>query len=152
MSEVSIYGVLSEKPERFDVERKGWAKRYGLAFPIGKQTEGGYFAKQAGIELAKKNLHQLLATERGERIMLPNYGANLKRFLFQPMDSFLFREIKEEIISAVSNYAPQVTLNKLSVFPLDDYGAEGLQALKIVLIASLKEYEDLIFDVEVKIA
>jgi phage baseplate assembly protein W len=84
--------------------------------------------------------------------MLPNYGANLKRFLFQPMDSFLFREIKEEIISAVSNYAPQVTLNKLSVFPLDDYGAEGLQALKIVLIASLKEYEDLIFDVEVKIA
>ena len=66
------------------------------------------------------------------------------------MDEELFEAIKSEILGTMSRYANNVRVLKLRVVPLDDYGLEGLQALKVVLSLQLKESETLYLKLELK--
>ena len=147
----NVYGPLPVTTTKKETTSEGWSKVYGLNYPMGTLTTGGYLAKQSGLELVKSNLTQLLRTEKGERVMLPNYGITLRKYLFEPLDEQLFNEVKEEIITAVRNYAPNVQILKISVNPLDKFGVESLQALQIKLTCKLTENPNILFDVKVKV-
>ena len=130
---------------------RGWQTLFGLKYPLTKNLSRGYFSKESGEALIINNLHQLLLTERGERVMLPDFGANLKRFLFQPLDQQLYTAVKEEVLHAINRYAPGVVVRKLSVLPLDGFGEEGLQRLQVKLIVGIREDVDTSTEVIVKV-
>jgi phage baseplate assembly protein W len=155
MATTKIYGKLPFVGIKKEISEVGWNNVRGLNYPIGKANnkvlERGFFSTNTNIKLIRNNLTQLLSTEKGERIMLPGFGANLKRFLFAPLDEQTFELIKEEVLSAISKYAKQVKVLKLGVFPLDGGGMVGLNAIKISLFVKLIEFENLTFEVDVKI-
>lgn len=146
----TIYGKLPVKHPRLGQTSKV-NKVYGFQFPIGKTTTNGFLPKIAGLELVKNNIQQLLLTERGQRVMLPNFGCNLKRYLFEPLDEQTFNSIKTEILTSIHNYAVGVEVIKLSVNALDSYGVEGLQAIEVKLTLKLSSLEDVVFDTTFKI-
>lgn len=148
---VNIYGKKPVVRQQRESSSEGWTKVYGLNYPIGKKLNKGYFSKESSIELIRNNLRQLLLTERGERVMLPNFGANLRRFAFQPMDDQLFEEIKDEILEAIQNYGQNVEIVKLGVFPLDKFGSDSFQAIEVKLKVRLVDFDNIIFDVGIKI-
>ena len=127
------------------------SKTFGLTYPLTKNMNAGWFSKESGISLVRNNLKQLLSTDLGERVMLPGFGLNLKKYLFEPMDEQLFESIKREILDTLYKYATNVKILKLRVLPLDDYGVEGFQSIKIILSVQLKDSENSVFDVGVKI-
>tara|TARA_R110000824_G_scaffold217138_1_gene403695 strand:+ start:1875 stop:2339 length:465 start_codon:yes stop_codon:yes gene_type:complete len=126
-------------------------KTFGLAYPLTENMNAGWTSKESGIQLVRNNLKQLLSTNLGERVMLPGFGLNMRKYLFQPLDEELFEAMRDEILVAIDKYANNVRVLKLTIYPLDDYGVEGLQALKIILSVQLKESEDTMFEVGVKI-
>ena len=67
------------------------------------------------------------------------------------MDNILFESIKQEILTAIARYAREVKVLKLGVYPLNEYGAEGLQAMQIKLSVQVKEIESTTFEVGVRI-
>jgi phage baseplate assembly protein W len=146
----TVYGVIPTVSNKKRIS-SSIQKTYGFAYPLTKNLNAGWFSKESGIELIKNNLKQLLSTDLGERVLLPRYGLNLKKYLFQPMDEQLFETIKREILGTMSRYANNVTVLKLKVLPWDSYGLEGLQALQIILSVQLKESEGTVFEVGVKI-
>ena len=78
---VNVYGITPYIESTFASEAK---KRvtYGLNFPLGeKKTTGGFFKKESGVNLIRDAVSQLLQTERGERVMLPGFGCNLRKYL-----------------------------------------------------------------------
>ena len=125
-------------------------KKYGLAFPIGTSTTGGYFAKNSGTQLVKNNLKQLILTSKGERVMLPNFGMNLKNYLFEQLDDQTFNNVKLEILNGLARYGQGVNLLKLGVFNNDDVTPTGLQGITVKLAVEIKN-TDIITDVEVKV-
>lgn len=150
--EVNVYGTIA--PNYF-IEGPRSKKRevFGLGFPLGKDTkEGGYFNKTSGIKMIRNSVRQLLMTERGERVMLPDYGCDLRKFLFAPLDETTFSSIKEEIRSSFYNYIVGAKIVKLSVFPTGDTGPAGGNSLQIILTLKLDAEDAQIFDVEAKIA
>ena len=147
----TIYGVTPTKRVIKDSGTNVRRKGYGLGYPLTKSLHHGFFNKEAGAELAYNNLQQLLRTEPGERVMLPKFGCSLNKYLFQPLDRQLFESIKETILTSVTRYAKNVEILKLGVFPLNEYGNEGLQAIQVQLIAKLKDIDNIIFEVEVRI-
>ena len=149
-TDTTVYGVVAN----LDIEKRvasNVQKSYGLSYPLTKNVNSGYFSKESGKELVRDNLRQLLSTHLGERVMLPGFGLDLNKYLFQPMDELLFQSIKSEIVGAITNYATNVKILKIGVYPLDDYGAEGLQAMQIKLSVQVKEIEDTTFEVGVKL-
>ena len=83
--------------------------------------------------------------------MLPNYGCNLKKYLFQPITQQLFQEIQETISTSFANYIVGARLLKVGVFETGEYDAAGGNQIRVVLSIQLSTDDLEIFDVEAKI-
>ena len=138
------YNIQLPKSERKEI--------YGLNYPLGSSRSGGIFAKTSGIKMIRDAVEQLLLTERGERIMLPNYGCNLRRYLFQPLDETTFEGIRREIETSFNNYIVGATIAKLAVFPTGEAGPAGGNSLQVVLSLKLDKADLEMFDVGVTIS
>ena len=148
---VNVYGKI---PPRY-IKQTPTAKRqevYGLNFPLGSASDGSLFSKTTGVEMIKNSVKQLLRTETGERVMLPNFGCNLRKYLFQPLDETTFENIKREILYSFKNYIVGANIKKLAVFPLGETGPAGGNSLKVLLTLELSTAELETFDVEVDIS
>lgn len=145
----NVYGRLPSKPVSHDIKNKS-LKNIGIQFPIGA-TVGAYVRKSSSLDLIKQNLRQLLLTERGERIMLPLFGTNLKKYLMEPLDETLLNQIKTEILDSVNRYARNVDVLKLQVFPGNDPTLNGGHHILIKLYCRLVEEADVSFEVKVEI-
>ncbi len=122
---VSRFG---SRPTKYE-EQAPRAKRqeiYGLSFPLGTNKEaGGFFKKTSGRPMIKNAVTQLLRTEKGERLMLPNFGCNLRKYLFQPITQELFSNIRDTIATSFRNYIVGARLIKVGVFETGEYDAAG---------------------------
>ena len=127
-TENTKYGRDLAVPEKSLIKSK-ITKVLGLNYPVGyniadkitgtsvnKNKVTNYFNAQCGMELVRNNLRQLLLTEKGERVMLPNFGLSLRKFLFEPLDEILVRIMKDHILEGIVRYAANVRVLKLSIF------------------------------------
>jgi phage baseplate assembly protein W len=76
-----------------------------LPFSI-SDTDGHWELIKEYKDLVKQNLKMLILTDKGERIMLPNFGVGLRTFLFEPNIQTDYSVIASEIRSQVSRYMP----------------------------------------------
>jgi|TARA_R110002074_G_scaffold21968_3_gene67681 phage baseplate assembly protein W len=113
-------------------------------------SEGGYFSKSYGVNLIRNNLRQLLLCEKGERVMLPDYGLSLQRYIFEPLDETTYELIKLDVLRTLKKYFNIVQVVSLSVFssPIQTNRSE----LSVKLTLQLLDESLDIFDVEVTIA
>lgn len=149
--EVNLYGIDPSKDSSYAVKSKGQVN-YGFKYPLSNPDGGSFLKKSSGLDLIVSNLQQLLLTTRGERVMLPNFGTNLKNYLMEPLDQILLSQIRKEIIESVQAYATNVEVDKIQIFPVDNADLSGGHAMYINLFCSIKENENLSFEVKVRIA
>ena len=62
----------------------------------------------------RQNLKNLLLTSPGERVMLPDFGVGLRRFLFETEYDFVADEIKDRIYEQVRFY-----MNYIKIITID---------------------------------
>lgn len=86
----------------------------GIAFPP-RVGEDGTVSWSEGADNIREAIRIILLTERGERVMLPDFGAGLKRYLFEPNTVATRRLIEEEIIQAIKRWEPRVKLDTVAV-------------------------------------
>ena len=79
---------------------------------------------EADIQLS---LQILLATRKGERIMLPDYGCNLNEMLFEPITTTFKTYISEMIRTAILFYESRIDLNSVKID--DSREIEGVIAI-----------------------
>ena len=76
--------------------------------------KGGVFnSTYTTKEQAKNNLINILLTEPGERIFLPNFGVGLRQLLFE--NEINEDGLKEQIYSQVEQYLPQITITDIAI-------------------------------------
>ena len=146
----TVYGVVAV-PEITKRVAANVEKTYGLAYPLTENIGAGYFNKASGKELVENNLKQLLTTALGERILLPDFGIDLKKYIFEPADEQTFVAIQHDIVRTISKYAKGVKVLRLRIFPLDEYGPGGSHALSIQLTVQILDDVNNTFEVGVKI-
>ncbi len=77
----------------------------------------------------QESLNILLGTVPGERIMVPEYGCDLNKYIFEELDNTLTTFIKDLITTAILNYEPRITLNKVKI-----EGTEALEGIMYITI------------------
>jgi phage baseplate assembly protein W len=91
-------------------------KGYSVSLPLVYNKEDGPFALNKNmIDVVKQNLKTLILTDKGERIMLPNFGVGLRKFLFENMSDTINVQIEQEIIEQVRRYMPFVNIRRVLV-------------------------------------
>lgn len=106
---------------------KEMAEKYiNIAFPFKDDTSKNYYLKmnRTGQEAIKSDLIHLLLTTPGDRLYLPEFGTNLRKFVFEPNDKQVREDIKIEVQQAISKYIPNLTITELTVQrpPDSEYG------------------------------
>ncbi len=87
----------------------------GISLPF---NAGGVFkSTYATKDQIKSNLINLLLTYKGERIMNPEFGADLPRLIFEPLDDNIISRIEKQIIDNVTVYIPEITLTNIQITP-----------------------------------
>ena len=69
----------------------------------------------------KSNLINLLLTDKGERIMNPEVGADIRRSLFENITNDSVELLQFKIIDAISIFIPEIELGNVEVIPDFDY-------------------------------
>lgn len=67
------------------------------------------------IEILASSLKMLLTTNKGERVMLPEYGTNLTMILFEFQGQGIESMVQQEVNDAITQWEPRVTLQFLEV-------------------------------------
>jgi phage baseplate assembly protein W len=87
----------------------------GVSLPF---NGGGVFNSTFSTQdQIKSNLINLLLTYKGERVLNPEFGADLPRLLFEPMTNELIKKIQDQIINNVNIYVPEIILTNIIVTP-----------------------------------
>jgi len=148
---INIHGVIPDRQRKLDVTARS-KKTYGFSFPTGKVKGGGDYNRESGLTLLRNNLEQLIQTEKGERVMIPQYGMSLKKFLFQPLTEELFINIRHEVLTSIALFMPEVAVKKLQILESDYVNIEGGMGLVINLSVVATQLNNTIFEVGVRIA
>ena len=99
--------------------------KYGITFPFGDSQEGLFLGMNelADAEV-RSNLVHLILTIKGSRYFLPDFGTNLMRLIFEPLDSGTKASIVREIRESVEEFIPKHNINNVDVKSAEDLRAE----------------------------
>jgi len=91
----------------------------GVSLPF---NAAGVFNKTYSTkDQIKSNLINLLLTDKGERIMNPEFGADIRRSLFDNITDSSIELLKNKIINAVNMFIPEIYLGNIDIMPDYDY-------------------------------
>lgn len=91
----------------------------GFQFPIFKNSLGFFFS-QKGNDTIKGDLIQLILTNPGERVMLPQFGTPLRKYIYEPNVEVVKNSIKKEISNAIQKWEPRITIKSIDVTNLQE--------------------------------
>jgi phage baseplate assembly protein W len=99
------------------------------------------------IEAIKQSVLNILSTNRGERPFMPDFGGNIRAYLFENVDPVTVSLIEEEIRSALTNYEPRVRVLAVDVEDLSDRNAINIR-LEIEILSPTNTVTTVEFVVE----
>ncbi len=87
----------------------------GWGFPPSfDKATGGVHLVSDEIDI-QQSLQILLNTTIGERLLRPDYGCNLKTYLFEDLDNSKLAFLKDAIANAILKYEARIVVNVLEI-------------------------------------
>ena len=124
------------------------AEGLSVALPLNvNTTDGAYSLNKDIAAMAAQNLKMVILTNPGERIMIPEFGAGIRRFLFEPATNDTVDIVKDAIQKQVAKYLPYIDLLQLNVFVSETDAASLIVSIKYSVPAA-----NLVSDLTVDVA
>jgi len=85
-----------------------------IDFPF-KDSDKGFYLQlnQTNRDAIRADLLHLLLTNKGERLYLPDFGSDLKKYIFEPNDNITHAEIRDNLNETISKYIPNLIVNSI---------------------------------------
>ncbi len=87
----------------------------GWSFPPAFDKSSGTVEMVSGREDIEQSLKILLSTRPGERVMQPDYGCNLDRLVFEPLDASMKSYMEEMIKTSILYHEPRINVLGISI-------------------------------------
>lgn len=110
------FSRLPDAPQRKPFLGTGWA------FPPEFSHADCSAATVSDEEDIWQSLQILFSTSLGERVLQPDYGCNLRDFLFAPINVSLLSYLDELMRRAIALHEPRIKLDDLSIQPDENEG------------------------------
>jgi phage baseplate assembly protein W len=87
-----------------------------INFPFIESKKGYYLdMTTTDAEDVRASLMHLLLTNKGERFMMPEFGTDLLKFIFEPNDSKSINDLKIEINTTVSKFIRNIQIDDIII-------------------------------------
>ena len=98
-------------------KRQGISPKIPLTYNF---IDGPYSLNKTLGETIKQNFKNLVLTSPGERIMEPEFGVGLRRYLFENIDGDVMGQLVSRLKEQVSIYMPSVNLLSVDFITSDE--------------------------------
>lgn len=137
----TLYGITPTKQTVKSITQSVDDSIYGLRFPLGKGDV--LFQKASRRELLKGQITQLMFTAPGERVFLPNFGVDLRSYVFEQLDDSLIANLQKNISNQIRLHIPNAQLVNINV-KYDEGNYSGIPTLVVYLSVKEKETNEII--------
>ena len=110
--------------------------RKNIAIGVSLPFKGPFTSTFTTRDQIKSNLINLLLTNKGERIMNPTFGCDIKKQLFQNITTELQQKIINIIVEAVSIFMPEIQVGLIEVTPNIDYNQVNITIYYKIIISN----------------
>jgi phage baseplate assembly protein W len=90
-------------------------KSVGVSLPFTLGNNGFFAVTYTTKEQVKSNLKNLILTNRGERLMQPDFGCNLRQAIFEQIGPDTYDYIRSEIENSIQRWLPYIIVNDVNV-------------------------------------
>jgi phage baseplate assembly protein W len=104
----------------------------GVALPF--NASGVFTSTYSTKDQIKYNLINLLLTQKGERIENPEFGSNIRSYIFEQITPENTEALKASIANSISTYVPEVVINSIEHILNEDQNTVSIKifyALKL---------------------
>ena len=95
----------------------------GIGISLNFSGAGVFNSNYSTKDQIKSNLTNYFLTNKGERIMDPDYGANLRAELFEHINSKTYDVLKSKIENGIKANFPSVSVSNIEILGNEDYNA-----------------------------
>ena len=124
----------------------------GIDLPF-RRSDGkeGYFASTTTtIEAVKNNIRNLVRTNKGERLMQPQIGLNLRNYLFEQFTDELVLSFQNDIVDIFKLWLPFVEIRDIQI-NMDENDSIGKNKMNINIVFNITRDPDTLESVQVEI-
>lgn len=141
---LNIYGVIPAREAAARVLEFPKKKKLGLGLFFGDNEGEAYFSNNAGRTQVQDGLDQLFGTNGGERLMLPDFGLDVGRYLFEQMDEETVYRIKLDVKEQLQTYFADIVEIISIIVRLTDKGKyRGTPAILVILHLRIIETQEM---------
>jgi len=113
---------------------------------MSRQSDGDV-KRITDYDSVKASIRNILQTSKGSRRMMPDFGASLEKFLFEPMDDNTARRIGATILEELTYWEPRIVVENVNIeadydnlqynislsFTIEGAGTQNIERLIFVL-------------------
>lgn len=88
----------------------------GWAFPFRLAADGQAATARHEEDIAQ-SIRIILGTNRGERVMRPEFGAGLEDFLFEPISAGTLERVRRRVEEALIDFEPRIDVMQVEARP-----------------------------------
>lgn len=99
-------------------------------------------------ESVRQSIFLILSTQRGERPLYPNYGAQLRQFMFRKIDESLKTAIIQDVFSSLSLSEPRIKVESVMI-EQDDKSRSRLGIVIHYFVKETMSKQSLVYPLEV---
>ena len=103
-----------------------------VKLPLARDSGDGFEMIKSFKSMIKQNFKMLLLTEKGERVMDPEFGVGLKRFLFENFTNSTFSKMERAILDQSAIYLPILDIEEIVFNSVPDN--QNALSIKICLL------------------
>lgn len=91
----------------------------GPSFPYNKSSTGG-LAYTESITRINQSLFLIFETPKGSRLMMPEFGSDLRKYRFDPLDTVLMEKVRFTITEDIKRWEPRISLTSIEFLADND--------------------------------
>lgn len=95
----------------------------GMCFPLAVDKLTGRIKEASYDENVKQSIKLILGTSKGERVMRPEFGCDIKKFLFESYSYGVAVQIKDVVQRALNKWEPRINQVNIEVEESSQAGA-----------------------------
>ena len=124
----------------------------GIDLPFRKSDgiEGWFASTTTTIEAVKNNIRNLVRTNKGERLMQPQLGLNLRNYLFEQFTDELRLSIENDILDTFNFWLPFVEIKGLDI-NMNETDAIGKNKMSIFITFNIIRDPNTLESIQVEI-
>jgi len=103
-------------------------------------ADGPYRLNKTLGATIKQNLKMLVLTSPGERVMDPNFGVGLRRFLFESIGDEAFTDIVTRMKQQITEYMPVVNLEQVQFITSDEDSSIPINQVVVSVRYNIEPY------------